>query len=199
MSLQPLTARQARVFDFILEVTEKNGYAPSIREIADEMGFTSPNGVTGHLKALERKGYIERTSNKSRSIVPTEEFREGRAGMPLSGVVSAGSFMQAYEQEERIDIGDWWTGKGNYALLVEGESMIEAHIQSGDYVIVQRKRTASKGDIVVAKTGDGEATLKYWFPEKNRIRLQPANKKLKPIYSKDAKVIGVVVGVVRQI
>ena len=197
--MKPLTERQARVYEYICKRIEESGFGPTIREIGDAMGFTSPNGVMCHLRAMESKGYIERSSNKSRSIVLTEEARQQRCGMPLSGVVSAGSLMEAYEQEERIDVGDFWKQKGNYALLVDGDSMIEAHIQSGDYVIVQKKRSANKGDIVVARTGDGEATLKYWFPEKNRIRLQPANKKLKPIYSKDAKVIGVVVGVVRQV
>ena len=199
MALHPLTARQTRVLEFICSEMDRQGFGPTIREIADEMGFSSPNGVMCHLRALTKKGYIERRGHKSRSIVLTDELKEEREGMPLSGVVSAGSLMETYEQEERISMGDLWNSKGTYALLVEGDSMIEAHIQSGDYVIVQRKRTANKGDIVVAKTDDGEATLKYWFPEKNRIRLQPANKKLKPIYSKDAKVIGVVVGVVRQI
>ena len=105
--------------------------------------------------------------------------------------------MEAVEQDERVDLGDLWTRKGTYLLEVSGDSMIDAHIQDGDYVVVQNKRTASKGDIAVVRNSEGEATLKYWYPEKNRIRLQPANKRLKPIYTRDAKVIGVVVGVVR--
>ena len=115
----------------------------------------------------------------------------------MAGVVQAGVFHEAVEQSDRIDFGEFWNKKGNYVLQVEGDSMIEAQIASGDYVVVKSRRTADKGDMVVARTGDGEATLKYWYPEKNRIRLQPANKEMKPIYTKDAKVIGVVVGVVR--
>ncbi|MCL4157017.1 UNVERIFIED_CONTAM: hypothetical protein GTU68_062568 [Idotea baltica] len=107
--------------------------------------------------------------------------------------------MEAVEQTERIDVGKLWPQKNTFVLEVEGDSMIDAQIASGDYVIVKKRSTASKGDIVVARTSDGEATLKYWFPEKNRVRLQPANKRMKPIYSKDAKVIGVVQGVVRKI
>ena len=105
--------------------------------------------------------------------------------------------MEAIEQTERLDVANLWPKKGTYVLEVEGESMIDAQIAPGDYVVVKRRHTASKGDIVVARTSEGEATLKYWFPEKNRIRLQPANSTMKPIYTRDAKVIGVVIGVIR--
>ena len=120
-------------------------------------------------------------------------------GLPLAGRVSAGTLVEAVEQNDRIDIGAFWSKKGNYVLQVEGDSMIDANIAPGDYVVVKSRRTAEKGDIVVARTPDGDATLKFWHPEKNRIRLQPANKRMKPIYSRNAKVIGVVVGVVRQL
>ena len=105
--------------------------------------------------------------------------------------------MEAVEQTERIDFDDLLKRKRAYVLEVTGNSMIDAHIDDGDYVVVQPRRTASKGDIAVVRTSDGEATLKYWYPEKNRVRLQPANKRMKPIYTQDAKVIGVVIGVVR--
>jgi repressor LexA len=98
-----------------------------------------------------------------------------------------------------VDFGEFWTARGSYVLEVEGDSMIEAHIAPRDYLVVKRRRTADAGDIVIARTSEGEATVKYWFPEKDQIRLQPANKKLKPIYSRDAKVTGVVVGVVRKL
>jgi repressor LexA len=107
--------------------------------------------------------------------------------------------MEAVEQTERIDVGSMWPKKGTYVLEVDGDSMIDAQIAHGDYVIVKRRQTANKGDIVVARTSEGDATLKYWFPEKNRVRLQPANKTMKPIYSRDVKVIGVVIGVVRNL
>ena len=110
-----------------------------------------------------------------------------------------GCLEEAIEQTDRIDFGEFWNSSGSYVLEVEGDSMIEAHIAPGDYLVVKRRRTASAGDIVIARTSEGDATVKYWFPEKNRIRLQPANKRLKPIYTKDAKVIGVVTGVVRRV
>ena len=163
------------------------------------MGFRSPNGVICHLTALQKKGLINRTNNQSRSIVLTDEVNEELKGLPLAGRVAAGSLMEAVEQTERIDVGTMWPKKGTYVLEVEGDSMIDAQIAPGDYVIVKRRQTANKGDIVVARTSEGDATLKYWFPEKNRVRLQPANKTMKPIYSRDVKVIGVVIGVVRNL
>jgi repressor LexA len=199
MLQEKLTDRQQTIFDFIRGLIEDRGYGPTIREIADEMGFASPNGVMCHLKALEKKGLINRTSNQSRSIVLTDEAHEEIRGLPLAGRVQAGALMEAVEQTDRIDLGEMWTRKGTYVLEVTGDSMIDAQIADGDYVIVEKRYTAAKGDIVVARTSEGDATLKYWFPEKNRIRLQPANKKMKPIYSRDAKVIGIVVGVVRNL
>lgn len=196
MLQQTLTKQQQRVFDYIRKRILDDGMGPTIREIGAQMNFSSPNGVVGHLNALERKGMITR-SEKSRSIQLTDEVAEQYRGLPLVGRVAAGMLTEAIEQQERVDVGKLWTKKGDYVLEVEGDSMIDAHIQSGDYVVVRRRYSADRGDIVVARTSDGDATLKYWFPEKNRIRLQPANKKMKPIYSKDAKVIGVVVGVVR--
>lgn len=197
MLQETLTKRQQRIFDFIRNKIEDSGYGPTIREIADEMKYRSPNGVICHLTALQKKGLITRTSHKSRSIVLTDEVNEELNGFPMVGRVAAGALMEAYEQEERMDVAKLWPQKGTFVLEVDGDSMIDAQIASGDYVIVKKRHTASKGDIVVARTPDGEATLKYWFPEKNRVRLQPANKKMKPIYSKTAKVIGVVTGVVR--
>ena len=199
MLQETLTVQQGKIFRLILSHIEEFGNPPTIREIAEQMNFKSPNGVVGHLKALERKGLITRSSNKSRAIQLTEEVNEEIKGLPLAGRVSAGMLEEAIEQTERIDFGEFWNSSGSYVLEVEGDSMIEAHIAPGDFLVVKRRRTASKGDIVIARTSEGDATVKYWFPEKNRIRLQPANKRLKPIYTKDAKVIGVVTGVVRRI
>ena len=199
MLQETLTKKQLRIFNFIRNKIEQRGFGPTIREIADEMEFKSPNGVICHLTALQKKGLITRTNNKSRSIVLTDEVNEELNGFPLAGRVAAGALMEAVEQTERIDVTKFWPKKGTYVLEVDGDSMIDAQIAPGDYVVVKRRHTASRGDIVVARTPAGDATLKYWFPEKNRIRLQPANKKMKPIYSKDAKVIGVVIGVVRNL
>ena len=197
MLQEQLTKRQERVFKYIVGRINKD-QCPTIREIADAMNFSSPNGVVGHLNALERKGLIKRSNNKSRSILLTNEASDEIDGFPLAGRVAAGTLVEAVEQNERINLGKLWSGKSNFVLEVDGNSMIDAQIASGDYVVVKPRRTANKGDMVVARTADGEATLKYWFPEKNRIRLQPANKRMKPIYSKTAKVIGVVIGVVRK-
>ena len=199
MLQEKLTKRQQAIFDFIRSKIDGSGFGPTIREIADHMGYRSPNGVMCHLRALQKKGLINRTSNKSRSIVLTDEAAEEVNGFPLVGRVQAGALMEAVEQQERLDVTKLWPQKGTYVLEVEGDSMIDAQIASGDYVVVKRRHTASKGDIVVARTPDGEATLKYWIPEKKRIKLQPANKKMKPIYSKDVKVIGVVIGVIRKL
>lgn len=198
MLQEKLTKRQQTVFNFIRKKIEQDGYGPTIREIAKKMGFASPNGVICHLTALEKKGLITRANNKSRSISLTNEIEQELNGLPMAGRVAAGVLTEAIEQEERLDLAKLWPTKGTYVLEVEGDSMIEAQIAPGDYVIVKKRQTADKGDIVIARTSDGEATLKYWFPEKNRIRLQPANSSMKPIYSRDAKVIGVVVGVVRK-
>jgi repressor LexA len=136
----------------------------------------------------------------SRAIQLIAEPIEER-GLPLAGTIAAGVLHEAIEQTERIDFQEMFRMgvKNLFVLQVHGTSMIEDQIADGDYVIVQKQRTARKGQIVVALTDEGEATLKRWFPEKNRIRLEPANSTMKPIYVKDAKVLGVVVGVVRKV
>ena len=151
-----------------------------------------------HLKALEKKGLITREPNMSRAIQLTEAANEDR-GLPLVGQIAAGSLSEAIEQAERFEFTDWFGKKNLFALRVKGDSMIEAAIADGDLVICRKARTADKGDIVVALTDDGEATLKYWYPEANRVRLQPANSSMKPIYSRNVKVLGVVTGVVRKV
>ncbi len=117
----------------------------------------------------------------------------------MVGVVAAGPTTLAWEQAERIDFGELFAQKNTFVLQVRGDSMIEAQISDGDYVVVRKQKTASPGQMVVAQVPDGEATLKYWHPEKGRIRLQPANSQMEPIYVTDAAVLGVVVGVVRSL
>ena len=198
MSLDQLTRRQKEVFLFIRDLIENRGYGPTVREIGEEFEINSPNGVMCHLKALEKKGLITREPNMSRAIQLTEAGYEDR-GLPLVGQIAAGSLTEAIEQADRFEFEDWFGQKNLFALRVKGESMIEAAIADGDLVICRKARTADRGDIVVALTDDGEATLKYWYPEANRIRLQPANSEMKPIYSRNVKVLGVVTGVVRRI
>ena len=196
--IDTLTKRQKAVYEFIREKIRSRGYGPTVREIGEHFDIRSPNGVMCHLKALEKKGMITREANMSRAIQMTQEPAEER-GLPLAGRIAAGVMHEAVEQTERVDFDSMFSKKNMFALEVDGDSMIDAHIEPGDYVVIRRARTANSGDMVVAQTDEGEATLKYWHPEKKRIRLQPANSRMKPIYSKNAKVLGVVVGVVRKV
>jgi repressor LexA len=195
-----LTERQQEVYRFIREKIRGRGYGPTVREIASQFGIHSPNGVVCHLKALEKKGLISREPNMSRAIQLAAEPIEER-GLPLAGTIAAGVLHEAIERDERVDFQEMFDphAKSLFVLQVKGESMIEDQIADGDYVVVQKQRVARKGQIVVALTDEGEATLKRWFPEKNRIRLEPANAGMKPIFVKDARVLGVVVGVVRKV
>jgi repressor LexA len=197
--LDQLTKRQRSVYDFIRDKIQNRGYGPTVREIGGKFDISSPNGVMCHLKALERKGLIIREPNMSRAIQLAPAAAEEEDGLPLVGEVAAGVMHEAIEQEERVNFGKMFAKKNQFVLRVKGNSMIDAQIADGDFVVINRQRSAKSGQIVVAQTEDGEATLKYWFPEKNRIRLQPANHAMKPIYVKDAKVLGVVCGVVRQV
>ena len=199
MLLDQLTRRQKEVFEFIRDKIDNRGYGPTVREIGEYFEIASPNGVMCHLKALEKKGLITREPNMSRAIQLTQEAQRDR-GLPLVGQIAAGSLTEAIEQADRFEFEDWFPKKKNhFALKVRGDSMIEAQIADGDLVICKKTKTAHKGDIVVAMTDEGEATLKYWFPESGRIRLQPANSSMKPIYCRDVQVLGIVTGVVRKV
>ena len=196
--MDQLTQRQLEVYEFIRDKIQNRGYGPTVREIGQQFQIKSPNGVMCHLKALEKKGLIIREPNMSRAIQIAPEALEAK-GLPLVGRVAAGVMHEAIEQDDRIDFGTMFTKKNLFVLEVRGDSMIEAQIADGDYVVIHKQKTASPGQMVVAQTEDGEATLKFWFPEKNRIRLQPANSSMAPIYVSDARVLGVVAGVVRKL
>jgi repressor LexA len=191
-----MTKRQRMVYEFIRDKIRNRGYGPTVREIGEQFGIASPNGVMCHLKALEKKGLITREPNMSRAIQLAVEPIEER-GLPLRGRVAAGVLHEAVEQSERVDFDAMFSKKSYFVLQVSGDSMIDAQIMDGDYVIIKKAREAQPGQIVVAQTEDGEATMKRWFPEANRIRLEPANRSMKPIYVKDARVLGVLIGVVR--
>jgi repressor LexA len=195
--LGKLTARQREIFDFIRSKIFERGYGPTVRETADRFGIRSPNGVMCHLRALEKKSIIRREPNMSRAIQLVDDGPSD-TGMPLAGVIAAGKPIEAIEQEERIDFRDMFGKPDLFALHVRGQSMIEDQIADGDIVVVKKQETARDGQIVVALLGDGEATLKRFFRESNRIRLEPANREMKPIYSKNVRIMGVVVGVVRR-
>jgi repressor LexA len=191
------TERQMEIYEFIRDKIQSRGYGPTVREIGQAFKIKSPNGVVCHLKALERKNMITRGKNMSRAIELVNEPAHLR-GLQMAGLVAAGTLRLAEEQNERVDFDDLFNRDNHFVLKVMGDSMIDAQIADGDWVVIQKKQTAHSGDIVVAQTEDGEATLKQWFPERDRIRLQPANSSMRPIYVKSAKVLGVLAGVVRK-
>jgi repressor LexA len=217
--LEELTDRQRDILRFITRATEERGFPPTIREIGEEMGIASTNGVNDHLKALERKGFLQRTEQTSRSLVPTKRARlalgVGRApvagGSTLTitvlGKVAAGAPILAVEQaEDSVTIDSFLLGGGGkeiFALRVKGESMIGDGIFDGDFLFVRKSSSARSGEIVVALIED-EATCKRYYPEGDTIRFQPANPKMVPIYVKKSDfrqtmILGVVVGVYRQL
>ncbi|QDS85965.1 LexA repressor [Rosistilla ulvae] len=194
-----LTTRQQTVYDMIRDKIVSRGYGPTVREIGEHFDIKSPNGVMCHLKALERKGLIRRSPNKSRAIELTNEADRSAKSMPLAGQVVAGNGTLAFERAERKDLSEMFYGEDRFLLEVSGDSMVDAHITDGDMVVVQKQEHAQAGQMVVALTPQGDATLKYWYPEEGRIRLQPGNREMEPIYVREATVIGIVVGVVRSV
>lgn len=186
-----LTKRQKEVLDFLMGFVEKNGYSPSYEEIAEGLGLASLATVHKHVLALETKHYVRRGFNQSRSLEVSnryhQELRRAQGGpateVPLLGRIAAGAPVEAIAGEETLSFGDF-TGSGDtYALQVRGESMIEDHICDGDFVLVERTRQPREGDIVVALVDGMETTLKRWYLEPgDRVRLQPANASMAPIY-----------------
>ncbi len=198
-AMQTLTQRQRAVYEMIRDKIVNRGYGPTVREIGEHFGIKSPNGVMCHLKAIEKKGLIRRSPNKSRAIELTQEESMEPRGLQMAGIVVAGAANLAFEQTDRIDFDQLFDRQDQFVLEVRGDSMIEAQIADGDYVVIRQQKTAQQGQMVVARTDNGEATLKYWYLEKDQVRLQPANSSMKPIYVDDVEVVGVVVGVVRHL
>lgn len=219
---QKLTRRQAAVLEFIVDHIGEWGYPPTIREIGDQLDIRSTNGVNDHLKALERKGYLERENSKSRALRPMF-FSDGRScdhasgpngdrnhdrvhAVPLVGRIAAGNPIAAIENtDEVVHIGSSLLGKGDdiFALSVRGQSMIEDGIFDGDFIFVRKQRDVRDGDIVAAMI-DGEATVKRLFREGDFVRLQPANAAMEPIYisaqaARETCVLGSVVGIFRRL
>jgi repressor LexA len=195
-----LTDKQRQVYEFIKEKIESRGYGPTVREIGDAFDIQSPNGVMCHLNALVTKGFILRKGKSARAIQLVDHRRPGSAELPLMGLVAAGNPTQAVEQQDRLDFSDLFCGSDHYALKVRGQSMIEDHIDDGDYVVIRRQETAENGERVVVMI-DTEVTLKRFHREKGQIRLDPANGRMKPIYldpKADNRILGVLVGVLRK-
>ena len=200
--LENLTDRQREIYIFIRSKIQGRGYGPTVREIGTQFEIKSPNGVMCHLKALQKKGLIHREANMSRAIQllddPTSAPGEP-VGIPMIGRIAAGSPIEAIDQtDEELGFTEWAGHEDKFALKVTGESMIEEHIADGDYVIIHRQESARDGQIVAVRDEEGEATLKRIFKEKNRVRLEPANKTMKPIFRDKVNIIGVLVGVVRK-
>ncbi len=228
--MDALTDRQLEVLRFIARQIEEQGYPPTIREIGEALDIRSTNGVNDHLKALERKGFLSRDPVKSRAVIPTSRARDvllGRSGggqviplparaaargvsrvveVPIVGRVAAGQPILAEERiEDTVQVDSFFLGAGRkvYGLRVQGDSMIGDGILPGDYIFVRKQLNAEDGDIVVAMIDD-EATVKRVFFEGDRVRFQPSNPRMAPIYVREqdfrsTMILGVVVGIYRKL
>ncbi|HVY26795.1 MAG TPA: transcriptional repressor LexA [Polyangiaceae bacterium] len=214
--MQGLTKRQEQTLEFIRRSIESRGYPPTLREIGEHMGIRSTNGVNDHLRALERKGYLTREDMKSRALKLVEDQMAAPANklsddedlieVRVLGRVAAGLPLYAEENvidTVRVDRMLVRGGREVFGLRVTGDSMIDAGILSGDYIFVKKQSTADRGDIVVALIGD-EATVKYFYPERDYVRFQPANAQMAPILVrasdfKSTMLLGKVVGVYRRL
>lgn len=201
----PLTRRQKQILDYIGEYIEEWGYAPSFEEIADHFGYSSLATVHEHLSNLERKGYIRKSYNESRSIelVQQDSGSSGGVDLPLLGTVAAGLPIEAVADTETLAVPPDMVRRNreNYVLRVQGNSMIDESIRDGDYIVVSAQDTADDGQMVVALVRGDSATVKKLYRERGgRIRLQPANPTMEPIIedARDVQIQGVVVGVIRK-
>jgi repressor LexA len=210
-----LTERQQQIWNYLVEYVDRHGYPPTVREIGERVGLASPSTVHAHLANLERAGLLRRDPTKPRALellgrerrqAPADAGSEAPAvdavSLPLVGEIAAGAPLLADENvEEYLSLPK--STKGDFLLRVKGDSMIDAGILDGDLVIVQRAQDARNGEIVVALAGDDEsadeATVKTFYREKNRVRLQPENDALEPIYAKHVQILGRVVGVFREL
>lgn len=215
MAYEDLNSRQKQILEYIRVCIDERHLPPSVREIGEEIGLSSPSSVHVHLKVLEDKGYIKRQGSKSRSMSITEKGEQDKvpakaaakatedkdfATLPLVGRVAAGSPILAEQNiEEQIKLPIALVGDQNsFLLTVKGNSMIDVGIFDGDIVIVRETANAHNGEIVVAMIDEG-ATVKTFYQEKDCIRLQPQNPALEPIFTRDAKILGVVTGLFRSI
>jgi repressor LexA len=205
--LSKISQRQNAILEFIKAEVKDKGYPPSVREIGEAVGLASSSTVHGHLERLEKKGMIRRDPTKPRAIeILGDEngfanFATSVARVPLIGKVTAGVPITATENiEDYFPLPAHYVGDYNvFMLSVVGDSMIDAGIHNGDYVIVRQQQTADNGDIVVAMTEDDEATVKRFYKEKDHIRLQPENTALQPIILKNVSILGRVIGLFRDI
>ena len=203
-----ITKRQRQVYDFIADFVQRQGYSPSFEEIGEGLGLSSLATVHKHITNLEKKGLLSRDYNRSRSIdllPPRGRLKQAMSvhtGMvlPLVGRIAAGLPIEAVERPESISLADFVRSKEVFVLEVRGDSMQDEHILSGDYVLVEKTKTAHNGDIVVALVEGSETTLKRFYREGDKIRLQPSNAKMKPIVvpAANVQIQGRVIGVLRK-
>lgn len=203
-----ITRRQREVLDFLEHFIHEHGYSPSFEEIGEGLGLSSLATVHKHLDNLQEKGLLKRDYNRSRSIDIVKVRSRSKPpapvaadmSLPLLGVIAAGQPLEAVENPESISLGDFTRSKDVYVLRVKGESMQDEHIMDGDYVLVEKMKTARNGEIVVALVSNSEATLKRIYQEGDTIRLQPSNAAMKPIIvpAAEVNVQGRVIGVLRK-
>jgi repressor LexA len=195
------TARQKQVLEFVRLTLEERGIAPTLEEIATDLGGISRVSVLDHLRALERKGAIRRRSREARAIEILDPNFTPSRGIPLAGTIAAGTPILEVNEREEVDLEEFLgVGNSSFLLRVRGSSMIEDHICDGDLVLVESRTTARDGETVVAVVRDGEVTLKRIYSERDRVRLQPANAALEAMTfpTNDVQIRGVVRGVVRR-
>ena len=196
-----LTPRQLEILTLIRDLRRTHGYSPTLQEMADEFGISKIT-VFEHVEALIGKRLLTRRLNKARSLKLTSSVQlpdERATILPLVGRIAAGQPIEAIETPDTVDLEDWFASRHPVAALtVVGDSMIDEHIREGDLVVYEKRSNPRNGDTVVALINGEEATLKKYYKESRRIRLQPANAKYKPIYVRDVEIQGVVIGVIRR-
>jgi repressor LexA len=201
-AVQPLTKRQREILDYLNEFIQQHGYAPSLEEIGKRFGLSSLATVHKHLTNLQQKGFIKRAWNRSRSVELMPSRLLGRTvELPLLGYVAAGAPIEAIVGNETIDVPETLAGnRDTYVLRVKGDSMIDEQIRDGDFVIVEDRKTAENGETVVALLSGSDVTLKKFYRENGKVRLQPANISVEPIIvpAEQVQVQGVVIGVMRK-
>jgi len=199
--LGSLTPKQLRVLTFIRDFSQARGYAPTMQEVADEFRVSKVT-VFEHIGALQQKGYLKHARHRARSLQLSADIKfpdQRPTRLPLVGVIAAGRPIEAIEEREVLDLEDLFVSPHEtFVLRVRGDSMVDDQIRDGDYVVVEKRKTADNGETVVALLDEGEATLKRFYREADGVRLQPANPNYKPIKTKDVQIQGVVVGVVRK-
>ncbi len=195
------TERQLKILNFIRGFILEKGFSPTLEEIAEGFGISRVTAYE-HIQALEKKGALHKSPNRARSIELADDPRNpaptGRT-LPVLGCIAAGAPIEAVEDKQELDLNTWLPNGDNYYILeVRGDSMVEEGIVSGDLVVVERRSTARNGEAVVALVNGRDVTLKRFYHEGNRVRLQPANRHMSPIYADDVQVQGVLVGLLRK-